>query len=185
MPDGPRTLADVQAYFARKLEESAHPAQCGCQVCAGARAWQQADAPAVILPARPNKQRRQPIGAMAWKRVSLVLPYPPSVNHYYPTARGRRILSQAGREYRKLVAEAVSEQWQADVEKPLLGRLEMWMHLRPPSTQASDIDNRIKALWDALQHAGVYRNDNQVDALHLFRDRMTSGGSVVVEIGPY
>ena len=33
----------------------------------------------------------------------MVLPYPPSINSYYRTFRGRMLISAKGREYRKVV----------------------------------------------------------------------------------
>src|SRR5438128_12667134 len=40
----------------------------------------------------------------------LVLPLPPSINHQYATVQGRRVLSRAGREFKRLVVEDV-EHW--------------------------------------------------------------------------
>ena len=43
-----------------------------------------------------------PAGALV-----LVLPLPPSINHQYATVQGRRVLSRAGREFKRFVAEEV------------------------------------------------------------------------------
>jgi crossover junction endodeoxyribonuclease RusA len=39
------------------------------------------------------------------------------------------------------------------------------MDAYPPDHRRRDIDNLIKATADALQHAGVYEDDSQVDLL--------------------
>ena len=45
-----------------------------------------------------------------------------------------------------------------------------------------DLDNRIKALLDALEHAGVYEDDEQVDEIVVRRRRIKPNGCVVVRI---
>jgi len=48
--------------------------------------------------------------------------------------------------------------------------------------RAFDIDNRAKALLDALEYAGLMTDDEQVDQLTLIRGEKIPGGLVIVEI---
>jgi crossover junction endodeoxyribonuclease RusA len=109
--------------------------------------------------------------------ISLTLPFPPSGNTYYRNFRGRMVLSAAGRKYREKVAEIVAEQG-----KKQFGRLAMFATLYPPTKRTYDADNRIKALQDALQFAGVFDDDEQIDALAVFKDEVVKGGMCKVVI---
>jgi crossover junction endodeoxyribonuclease RusA len=111
---------------------------------------------------------------------TLALPYPPSINHYWVQVGPRRVVSATGRAYRQWVVKHVARDMPTG--RPLVGRLAVIVRLYPASQRAEDIDNRVKALLDALERAHVYRNDNQIDALHVYRDHLTTGGQVVVEV---
>ena len=67
---------------------------------------------------------------------------------------------------------------------PKLGsaRLEMQVTLYPKDRRKQDIDNRIKALWDALASAGVFDNDEQIDVLMVQRGEIRKGGGCLVMI---
>ena len=67
---------------------------------------------------------------------------------------------------------------------PKLGnaRLEMKVVLYPRDRRKQDIDNRIKALWDALTEAGVFDYDEQIDILHIERGEIKKGGGCLVYI---
>jgi len=60
--------------------------------------------------------------------IQLLLPWPPSVNHYWGQAGKHRFIGKRGKEFRKAVAEACIE---AAVE-PLEGRLAVHVNLYPP-----------------------------------------------------
>jgi crossover junction endodeoxyribonuclease RusA len=47
----------------------------------------------------------------------------------------------------------------------------------------TDIDNRIKSVLDALQIAGAFENDSQVDELSVSRGSILRGGRIEVLIG--
>jgi crossover junction endodeoxyribonuclease RusA len=57
------------------------------------------------------------------------------------------------------------------------------MQLIPPNLRKYDIDNRCKALNDALTHAGIWNDDEQIDRLHIYK-RMPpiKGGMVILVI---
>lgn len=108
---------------------------------------------------------------------TLELPWPPSINHYYRNFNGRTIISKEGREYRDIVMATVRG------SKKMLGRLSMKMDLYPPDLRRRDIDNVQKALWDALQHGGVYQDDSQIKHFEVdMREPMPPHGTVIVHL---
>jgi crossover junction endodeoxyribonuclease RusA len=58
----------------------------------------------------------------------------------------------------------------------------MQVTLYPKDRRKQDIDNRIKALWDALASAGVYEDDSQIDVLIVQRGEIKKGGGCLVMI---
>lgn len=56
------------------------------------------------------------------------------------------------------------------------------MALYAPTLRKYDIDNRVKSVLDALTHAGVWMDDEQVDRLSVIRCEKTPGGRVLIEI---
>lgn len=106
------------------------------------------------------------------------LPYPPSVNHYWRKFRNRMVISDAGKGYRHNVWGLVKE---SGAEK-LAGPLEVAITLTMPDKRKRDIDNISKALLDALQHAGAYDDDNQIDKLTIERGDVEPPGAALVFI---
>jgi crossover junction endodeoxyribonuclease RusA len=109
----------------------------------------------------------------------LDLPLPPSVNHYWGQHGHRRFVSKAGVAFKEKVTEYV-----IDYRVPKLGtaRLAMTVVLFPKDRRKQDIDNRIKALWDALADSGVFDNDEQIDTLFIERGEIKKGGGCRVYI---
>lgn len=94
----------------------------------------------------------------------LRLPYPPTVNHYWqPLGYGRMRISAAGKAYRQEVAIACT------TAPTFTGRLAVTIYAFPPDKRRRDLDNVLKALLDAMEHADVYEDDNQIDELHIYR----------------
>lgn len=111
--------------------------------------------------------------------MTIQLPYPPSVNHYWVfTSRGVRV-KQAGHDYRDAVLRACVAQ---GARLGLGGRLDITLRMCAPDRRRRDVDNILKATLDALMHAKVYRDDNQIDRLVVERGLVSPGGMVVVEL---
>lgn len=109
----------------------------------------------------------------------LNLPLPPSINHYWGQSGHRRYVSKTGVAFKEAVSNYVAE-----YNVPKLGnaRLEFQVTLYPRDRRKQDIDNRIKALWDALAEAGVFDNDEQIDILIVHRGEIKKGGGCLVFI---
>lgn len=91
-------------------------------------------------------------------------------------------ISKAGKEFKLKVQDYVIEQ-----KIPKMGqkRLQMQVTLYPRDRRKQDIDNRIKALWDALTDAGVFDDDEQIDILIVQRGEIKKGGGCLVLIEEY
>lgn len=115
--------------------------------------------------------------------LELMLPYPPSVNNYWRSARSRHgvnvHISEAGKKFRAHVYAAVI---QANAVKRYPERLNIEVKLYPADARKRDIDNCLKALLDALACAGVYLDDEQVDRLTVTREHKVKGGACLVRI---
>ena len=111
--------------------------------------------------------------------VCFELPFPPSMNTMWRNFRGRTVLSKAGKVFREEVQEIVINQ---NIPKFGDRKLKVTMILRPRDKRKTDIDNRIKAVLDALEHAGVFDDDFQVDHLQMIRGEPLKGGLLHVVI---
>jgi crossover junction endodeoxyribonuclease RusA len=109
----------------------------------------------------------------------ITLPLPPSVNSYWLRSPRGMFISKQGVEFRRQVAEIVAER---SVMKFGTARLFMAVRICMRSKKKADLDNRLKALCDALEHAGVFDNDEQIDELHILRGPITKGGQCYVMI---
>jgi crossover junction endodeoxyribonuclease RusA len=110
---------------------------------------------------------------------ALVLPLPPSVNTYWRKSPRGMYITKSGVDFRKQVAEIVAER---RALKFGTSRLFMAVRLCMRDRRASDLDNRMKALCDALEHAGVFDDDEQIDELVIVRGPIVKGGECYVVI---
>lgn len=95
----------------------------------------------------------------------MALPWPPSVNTYWRRGPHSTYLSKRGREYKQQVAEKIA----SEGIRKMSGRLSVALSLSAPNKRAYDVDNRVKAVLDSLQDAGVFEDDEQIDELHVVR----------------
>lgn len=96
----------------------------------------------------------------------IVLPFPPSTNRIWRAVGGRVLLSREGRAYR----EAVALSWRmARLQGYGRSRLSVSIDAYMPDSRRRDCDNVLKAALDALQHAGAYTDDSQIDELRIRR----------------
>ena len=108
--------------------------------------------------------------------IELILPYPPSVNSYWGFSGSRRFLTKKANDF-KLIVKLTSKEARFGAD-----RISLEVVLHAPDRRKSDLDNRIKALQDALQQAGVFDDDAQVDYLTVSRGSIIKGGLCVVKI---
>ncbi len=109
------------------------------------------------------------------------LPWPPSVNHYWRTWRGSVLVSREGRTYREDVRALLAG---GGFHKPPPGaRIALCMDAYPPDRRRRDLDNLLKSVLDALEHASLYADDSQIDLLVTRRRRLVSGGKLNICIG--
>lgn len=114
--------------------------------------------------------------------ITLVLPYPPSVNRYWRRA-GRHIhISTEGKRYRTDVAAVFRSTGLRGLGDS--ARLGVDVVLMPPDRRVRDLDNAMKALLDSMEHASVFGDDSQIDELRITRGRKKLGGEVRVEVWP-
>ena len=107
--------------------------------------------------------------------MKLELAYPPTANTMFPTNKqGRRFLSNKGKLYRQGVYADVLEQH--GIFKPLQGPLRVTVDMFVPDKRVRDLDNTFKALFDALKHANVYMDDDQIVEIHAFKRDVVKGG---------
>lgn len=115
--------------------------------------------------------------------IELRLPWPPSVNSIWRNIvinrRPRTLLSKQGREW---FASAAIEVMQQRAGSRLLGRVAVDLTLHAPDRRAIDIDNRAKAVLDALTKGGIWHDDGQVDVLTVRRAEVMRGGLAVVRV---
>lgn len=87
--------------------------------------------------------------------LAVELPWPPSVNTYWRSWRGRNRLSARARKFRNDCLEILDG---VDIlpDEPLVA----WLVLHPPTRRSYDVDNYIKPVLDALVHAKVIVDDS-------------------------
>lgn len=99
--------------------------------------------------------------------IKITMPFPPTVNTYYRVHKGRVLMSEKGRQFRTVAMKCCA--WQKAPAIAIGTRLSVILNLYPSDKRHWDIDNRAKAVLDALQHAGVIPDDEQVDRLTINR----------------
>lgn len=122
--------------------------------------------------------------------ITLILPFPPSMNTYWRSPsrgalKGRVLISENGRRFRLNVIADILEHFNGRTPKPITGDISLQLVLFPPTAHRRDLDNFIKAIQDALTHAGIWNDDSQVKHLDIEWGEKVAGGKSVVTISPY
>ena len=95
---------------------------------------------------------------MAETGLSLHLPWPPSINHYWRRVGAKTLNSREGRRFREEVVAKISQR----KVRAISGPVRVHILACRPDKRRRDIDNILKSLLDALGHAGVYEDDSQI-----------------------
>lgn len=111
--------------------------------------------------------------------IEITLPWPPSLNRYWRNVRGRVLISRAGREYRREVANGMP--YRPKLYGPA-ARLAVSIMACPPDRRRRDLDNALKAPLDAMMHAGLYADDSQIDSITIERGPVVRGGELRVSV---
>ena len=127
--------------------------------------------------------------------IELVLPWPPSVNHYKKI--GGIVQTKTGKLYQKRVNTNETKMFYYQVwmrVKPKLPHegfifrnsatmcLSLTVDLYPPNERRYDIDNRLKVLLDSLMHSKVIADDSQIHRLFVQKMDTIEGGQVIVKV---
>ena len=111
------------------------------------------------------------------------LPWPPSTNTYWRRGGNVTYLTKRAKEFRKDVAAIINDlDWEGLHSFSSAARLGVHIELTLPDRRKRDIDNHIKATLDALQHAGVFYDDEQIDELRIKRLHIEPPGACDVTI---
>ena len=110
--------------------------------------------------------------------IDLKLPYPPSANRYWRSYKGRVIVSAPAMEYRRVVASMVSK----DAVFNATDRVTALLATYPPDRRKRDLDNVLKVIFDALEKAGVYPDDNQIETIFAIRQQVSKPGYVMLRL---
>lgn len=176
------SAAEIAALSAKNRASRVHKADANGNIVqkgAGARGPAQEGSastkPPAAHPTRPDstnsgiREARPPL--------QIRLPWPPTVNHYWlPGRDGRRYISGAGQSFRANV------KWLGHGFRCMTGHVAITVTAYPPDRKRRDLDNLLKSLLDALQHAGLIEDDSNVTDLRITRAEQVKKGAVDVEI---
>lgn len=95
--------------------------------------------------------------------MTFTMPYPPSVNAYWLSVRGRVVLSAHAKRYKATAALAAK----AAGVRPLTGPVSVEMHVYRPR-KTGDLDNTMKAVFDSLNGV-AWIDDSQVISIEAHR----------------
>lgn len=93
---------------------------------------------------------------------------PPTINHYYRT--GRRIArykTAEGKIYQALTVAAMQQARRCG--GTYTGPVALSIVLTTRTRRRWDLDNRVKAVQDCIQIAGIIADDTQIAELHVYR----------------
>jgi crossover junction endodeoxyribonuclease RusA len=116
--------------------------------------------------------------------IKLVLPWPPSVNHYWKRNSGCGVrVGAQGKRFRKDVEAAVMVQ--VKPSRLVTGPVAVQIIACQPDRRKRDLDNLLKATLDSLTHAGVYDDDSKIHSLRIEWGDRVKGGMLDVTVSPF
>lgn len=118
--------------------------------------------------------------------LTLKLPYPPSVNRYWRRLGNRTVLSRAARQYRRHVADLWFVQKYIYMQVGFDTQpVAMSLVVKPPDKRRRDLDNVLKAIFDAIEHSNIIADDSQIKKLVIEFGEPCPPGSVVLSLSLY
>lgn len=113
--------------------------------------------------------------------IQLVLPYPPTLNHFYARSGTKLYRVKAYTDFIGYVSWLFKTQSPADWKKT--GRFSVKIDVYPPDRRKRDLDNLVKPIFDALTQGGAWNDDSQIDKFLVRRQAPNKDNPrVVVEI---
>ena len=113
------------------------------------------------------------------------LPWPPSVNHYWCQGKpiyknGKRIVPR----YKSDKANSFIKQTKAAVgiTKESSSSIGIEIFAFPPDKRCRDLDNILKAIFDALVSSKLIKDDEQIDDIRVVRGDVVKGGMVKIKV---
>ena len=103
--------------------------------------------------------------------MTVTLPYPPSTNHAYTVANGRKIKSATARAYANEVQWRIADHVRTGEQPPATWggtRLTATLDIHPPDARRRDLANVEKLALDAVANQLGF-DDSQIDVLTLRR----------------
>lgn len=118
--------------------------------------------------------------------ISLILPWCPSVNHVWKQTGRRVVLDPKVEAFRRKVAFKIKTLRVKNIipSETIRSDCIVMTEFMPPDKRRRDLDNYNKSLWDALTHAGVWKDDSQVKLMLSYFGEQVKGGAVRVLIQP-
>jgi crossover junction endodeoxyribonuclease RusA len=113
--------------------------------------------------------------------IELILPWPPTVNHYWKLGRGHLYLGEEGKRYKAIVTGVVH----CAGVRPFTGDVSLEIEAYPPDRRVRDIDNVLKAIFDSCGKAGLYADDSQVKHVEAWMREPFPRGRVIVRVADH
>lgn len=132
------------------------------------------------------KTKNQP--PLTFHRISFTLPYPPSTNNRCRYVNGKVLISKQARIFQKNVLSNIIA-WRTQNNLPIHAtifpnqKLLVITLVHPPDNKRRDLDNvDSKAIFDALQHAGIFTDDSQIRSRYSSFQPPIPNGKILVTI---
>jgi crossover junction endodeoxyribonuclease RusA len=115
--------------------------------------------------------------------LDLILPWPPSVNHYYQPYYSKKTHKLAIRKTAKALAYRNDVYYTVGRQTPITGPVFLHTIANQPSHGRHDLDNLLKGICDSLEYARLYYDDSQIDRILIERGSYVKHGELIVRVG--